>query len=147
MQLDFRSVILAVWMPAFLWVLGVAGATLSGYPGVVCVTPLGWLLGLNVGQRCVGMSSSQAERDRVIEAGLAGALLGILQGILFTLVLFFATPMGIPGGSIWDAVGVGVISLLVAGAGSMLGCSLLSVGMAIVLVRRQRNEPTNFPPV
>jgi hypothetical protein len=136
MRIDIKAIFLAVWLPALWWSIAVAGATLSGYPGVVCVTPLGWLLGLNVGQRCVQYSTTPGRSARIVEAAAAGVALGLFQGILFSGVLLFATPMGIPGENRLDALGMAAIALLVGGAGGALATGLLSAIMGMVMLRK-----------
>jgi len=44
-------------------------------------------MALWVGARCAANSSSATAKQRLIEAAVAGALFGLLQGILFTLVV------------------------------------------------------------
>jgi hypothetical protein len=73
------------------WLAVVLAVTWAGYPGVVCVTPLAWLMSLAVGQRCATRSSSPTATKRLLEAALAGAFFGLLQGVLF---IFIAPHMG-----------------------------------------------------
>ena len=42
------------------WLATVLLATWAGYPGVVCVTPLAWLIALRVGIVCVTHSASSS---------------------------------------------------------------------------------------
>lgn len=70
------------------WLAVVLLATWGGYPGIVCVTPLAWLMALTVGARCASQSSSAKPGQRLLEAAFAGALFGLLQGVLF----FFIAP-------------------------------------------------------
>ena len=73
----------SVRQPAFYWVLAVVFVTLMGYPGIACMTPVAWLLALIVGKRCLDESRSDGAAIRLWEAGLAGGLLGAIQGIAF----------------------------------------------------------------
>jgi hypothetical protein len=57
--------------------------TWAGYPGVVCVTPVAWLIALRVGLLCARQSKSALSTRRVQEAALAGGWFGFLQGVLF----------------------------------------------------------------
>jgi len=68
------------------WLAAVLLVTWAGYPGVVCVTPMAWLLALRVGLVCAMLSHSPKSNQRVQEAALAGALFGLLQGVLYFLV-------------------------------------------------------------
>ena len=54
---------------------------------MVCATPVAWLIALRVGLVCVGRSRSVEKGARLAEAGLAGALLGLVQGLLFWAVV------------------------------------------------------------
>ena len=67
--------------------------SLAGYPGVVCVTPMAWLIALRVGNLCVARSRSEKSSQRLLEATLAGGFLGLLQGILFIVVIPFLGPI------------------------------------------------------
>jgi len=67
--------------------------SLAGYPGVVCVTPMAWLLALRVGNICVARSRSEESSQRLLEAALAGGFLGFLQGILFLVIIPFMGPI------------------------------------------------------
>jgi len=69
------------------WLAAVLLVTWAGYPGVVCVTPMAWLLALRVGLLCAIHSHSPKSNQRVLEATLAGALFGFLQGVLFFLIV------------------------------------------------------------
>jgi hypothetical protein len=69
------------------WLAAVLVITWAGYPGVVCVTPMAWLMSLAVGQRCASRSTSPTATKRLLEAALAGALFGGLQGVLFILTM------------------------------------------------------------
>ncbi len=91
--IDFR-VILEVPLRQFvLWLAMVLIVTFVGYPGVVCVTPMAWLLALRVGNICVARSRSEGSSRRLMEAALAGGFLGLLQGILFLVVLPLMGPI------------------------------------------------------
>jgi ABC-type Fe3+-siderophore transport system permease subunit len=67
--------------------------TWAGYPGVVCVTPMAWLIALRVGNLCVARSKSEQSSRRLTEAALAGGVLGFLQGLLFAGIISFLEPI------------------------------------------------------
>ena len=91
--LDLR-VILEVPIRQFvLWLAMVLLVTFAGYPGVVCVTPMAWLLALRVGNVCVARSRSVQSSRRLLEASLAGGFLGFLQGILFLVIIPLMGPI------------------------------------------------------
>jgi uncharacterized membrane protein len=54
---------------------------------VVCVTPLAWLMALRVGIVCVGRSTSDQTKQRLQEGALAGEWFGLLQGLLFWVIV------------------------------------------------------------
>jgi hypothetical protein len=61
-------------------------ATLGGYPGVICVTPMAWLIGLAAGQRVAMGSRNAPGRGVLLEAAIAGALVGVIEGLLFVVI-------------------------------------------------------------
>jgi hypothetical protein len=90
-RLDFRLILetpLRFFVP---WLAVVLLATWGGYPGVICVTPMAWLMALAVGRRSASQSTSDTRTKRLLEAALAGAIFGLLQGVLF---IFIAPRMG-----------------------------------------------------
>jgi len=91
--LDLR-VILEVPLRQFVpWLGMVVLVSLAGYPGVICVTPMAWLIALHVGNVCIARSRSEKASQRLLEAALAGGVLGLLQGILFLVVIPFLGPI------------------------------------------------------
>lgn len=91
--LDRRTILVTPLLQSAPWFASVVIVTLAGYPGVVCVTPMAWLLALRVGLICMRNSRSPSVRQRLREAALAGALLGVIQGVLFAGVLFWFLPL------------------------------------------------------
>jgi hypothetical protein len=84
---DWRTVLLIPLGQFAPWLASVLLVTWAGYPGVVCVTPVAWLMALRVGLVCARSSSSPKSSRRVQEAALAGVFFGLLQGILFLVIL------------------------------------------------------------
>jgi hypothetical protein len=85
MRLDSRAI--AAGVAPVAWFVGMAVlATLGGYPGVICVTPMAWLIGLAAGQRVAAVSRSAPGRRVLVEAAIAGALVGVVEGVLFIIV-------------------------------------------------------------
>ena len=135
-KLDYNAVWVAVWLPVAFWLIAVLGATLSGYPGVICVTPMGWLLSLSAGLRTSQNSASEAIMPRLIEASIAGALFGAFQGLVFAAVLSFASPLGIPATSALETLLTGLIAFFVVGGTSAGAGAVLSCGIAALWLRR-----------
>ena len=83
--LDLRAILAS--LSPLIWYTGmVIMATLGGYPGVVCITPMAWLIGLWAGQRVVANTRSAPPRRPLVEAALAGAVVGLVTGVLFVIV-------------------------------------------------------------
>lgn len=94
MTLDGRAILRGIWPPLATWgaavfTVGVA----SRQPGVVCVTPLAWLMSLWVGLRCIAVSRSTVKGARLKEAAIAGLIFGVLQGLLFAAVVPLMGPI------------------------------------------------------
>jgi hypothetical protein len=89
--LDFRLILETLLRFFIPWLAVVLLISWAGYPGVICVTPMAWLMALAVGQRCASQSTSETRTKRLLEAALAGAIFGLLQGVLF---IFVAPRMG-----------------------------------------------------
>ena len=92
-RLDFRTIFEVPLRQFVLWLGMVVLVSLAGYPGVVCVTPMAWLLALRVGVICTARSRSGESGRRLLEAALAGGFLGFLEGLLFLVIIPFAGPI------------------------------------------------------
>ncbi len=117
---DLRSVLVTPATQFLPWLAAVVLVSWAGYPGVVCVTPLAWLIAARVGLLVMNNSTSQTRHTRYQEAAAAGAVLGLLQGLLLTGVLLILLPMaeaerpraallgalltlvGLPAGAAWS---------------------------------------------
>ena len=91
--LDLRIVFETPLRQFVLWLAMVVLVSLAGYPGVICITPMAWLIALRVGNLCVARSRSQKSSQRLVEATFAGGILGLLQGILFIFVVPLLGPI------------------------------------------------------
>lgn len=88
--MNLKNIGTAIWLPFAVWAGAVIGVAFGGrQPGVVCATPMAWLLALWVGLRCAAYSRSAQKSSRLVEAALAGGIFGLLQGILFAVVAPF----------------------------------------------------------
>jgi hypothetical protein len=85
--LDFRVILVVPLLLFAPWLAAVLVVTWAGYPGVVCVTPLAWLLALRLGIMCIRRSASTQSSRRLLEATLAGGWFGLLQGLLFIVIV------------------------------------------------------------
>ena len=87
-RLDFKAIVNAVWRPFALWAAAVILiAFVQRQPGVICVTPVAWLMACWVGLLCVSRSRSGEKGARLMEAALSGGIFGALQGLLFAAVV------------------------------------------------------------
>ncbi len=87
-SLDPAVVIKSFSVPFLIWLIAVLGVGIAArQPGVVCATPMAWLLALWVGLRSANYTRAQKKAGRLIEAACAGALLGLLQGVLFAVMV------------------------------------------------------------
>ncbi len=92
-RLDLRVIFETPLRQFAPWLVSVLIVTWAGYPGVVCITPVAWVIALRVGIMCVTRSISEESSRRLLEAALAGALFGLLQGILFMVIVPFMGPI------------------------------------------------------
>jgi hypothetical protein len=79
--LDKSAMASGLFLPLLFWTGSVIAISLMGYPGVVCMTPLAWLLALPVGLRVRRESASPGQRP-ILEAALSGGMLGFGQALL-----------------------------------------------------------------
>ena len=88
--LDWRAIWKAALRPFILWAAVVIVVSfVRRQPGVICATPVAWLLACWVGILCVALSRSVEKAARLTEAGLAGGIFGLLQGLLFAALAPF----------------------------------------------------------
>lgn len=128
--LDLKAMGRAMVKPLLWWMVAVVGASFSGYPGVVCITPMAWLLALLVGRDCVFYSNSPQRRQRLWEAGLAGGLLGLIFGLIFAAVMLIGMPL-LPG-----EMGRGITIALVMTLVGIVFCAGLAWFMALLTLQR-----------
>ncbi len=91
--LDFKNIFITPLREFAPWLAAVIFVTWAGYPGVVCVTPMAWLLALRLGNSVVARSRSTTARARKTEAALAGSVFGFLQGVLFAIIILQMQPI------------------------------------------------------
>lgn len=93
-NLDFRNIASSALRNFWAWFVAVLFVAFIGnQPGVVCVTPLAWLMALRVGNFAVTQSHSAGSATHKLEAALAGGLLGFMQGILFAVIIAQVEPI------------------------------------------------------
>jgi hypothetical protein len=85
--IDLRAVSSALFLPLLLWTGSVIVISLMGYPGVIYMTPVAWLLALPVGLRVFRESQSPG-KGPVLDAAVGGAVLGLWLGLMVPAVMF-----------------------------------------------------------
>ncbi len=118
--------------PLIFWGVAVGGAALSGYPGVVCLTPLAWLLALLVGRYCTLYSTG---KNPAGEAALAGGIMGLIFGLI--AVGLSAATMPIEAD---EQANARILALIVICGGMIAGVVIAFIGGK--LYRRHRS-PTS----
>jgi len=91
--LDYKAILNSSLRHFAWWLIMALTVSFLGYPGVICVTPMAWLLALRVGVKCISQTNTREPSRRLIEAALAGGLLGLLEGVLFVVVLPLMGPI------------------------------------------------------
>lgn len=92
-ELDLR-IIFEIPIRQFIpWLVTVLLVLWVGYPGVICVTPMAWLMALRVGNICAARSRTESSSRRLTEAAFAGGVFGLLQGLLFGIVVPWMGPI------------------------------------------------------
>lgn len=87
-RLDFSAILRSTLGAFILWAAVVIIMVFVRHqPGVICITPVAWGMACWVGLTCVARSRSAEKSTRLTEAALAGGILGLLQGILFTAIM------------------------------------------------------------
>lgn len=86
MPLDKNAIMSGLFLPLLFWTGSVIAISWFGYPGIICITPLAWLLALPVGMRVRRESVSPGSRP-VFEAALGGGILGFWQALLVPAVM------------------------------------------------------------
>jgi hypothetical protein len=117
--------------PLFFWIVMVSGAVLTNYPGVVCVTPMAWLLALWCGVNYVRLSGGLPDRYPLLGPAAIGALLGLGQGLIFILVIGRAMPASTP-----DDISKTLLLTVVMVAGGILACAAISAFAAWLRLHR-----------
>jgi phosphatidylglycerophosphate synthase len=118
-SLDVRTAIETPLSQFAPWLAIVLLVTWAGYPGVVCVTPMAWLIALRVGIISVLRSRSEESSKRLTEASIGGAILGLLQGILFAVIISRLQPI-----SASDQAKSNVLTLIMIVVGIFAGAGL-----------------------
>lgn len=122
--------------PLLAWSAAVLVLTLSGQPGVVCATPMAWVMAFWCGGQYVRLSGGRPGRWPLLGPGLVGALLGAGMSALFILVSRLAMPVGSDPGEMIKARNLTIAISL----GSLLMCTFFSMITAWITLQRYANQ-------
>lgn len=123
----WNAILRTLIVPLLAWGVAVFTITRAGQPGVVCMTPMAWLLALWSGRQYVRLSDGQSG---LLGPALVGAVLGLGLGPVFALVSAQAMPV--------DPSEVGKSQALTAImiVGGVVVCTALSTFIARAALRR-----------
>ena len=133
-KLDIHSIVgtsLGYFAP---WLASVLLITWSGYPGVVCITPIAWLLAIPIGMVCSLRSKTQKFSTRLLESTLAGGILGLLQGLLFFIIIPVMGPIKPE-----EEANQMTLNLIMLTAGALIA-AVLSLFSAFSTERRKKRD-------
>lgn len=131
-----RRIIFEIPIRQFVpWLAMVLLVTFAGYPGVVCVTPMAWLIALRVGNLCAWGSKSKHSSSRLIEAALAGGFFGFLQGMLFAGIITLLDPINTD-----ELSRTVILTLIIIVAGIFAGAGLSFFTAFLNEHRRKREQ-------
>jgi hypothetical protein len=111
---------------------------MTGYAGIVFMTPMAWLLAIPAGLLCVSRSESRRRALRLGEAALTGVALGLLEGLTCTLVIVSSPEQtGLENGL--AAVLAGLLIGVPAALLGMVVCAILAVGIGVLQDRKRKD--------
>jgi hypothetical protein len=134
-RIDFRTITTAVFLPLLYWTGVVIAVTIFGYPGVVCMTPVAWLLALPIGTR-VGRDSESRGFWPVLEGALGGGALGLWQGLLFAAAMAASPYLPNGGVAMDDLPSPLFVALMISCIGSPVTAGLAAL-MAWIVIKKK----------
>lgn len=137
-SLNIRAMLVATLRLAVIWGSAVAMVVIGGFPGVVCVTPMAWLLVLPAARNYIIRYGTPNTPRPVLEITLVAATAGILYGLIFLFVanrFMDARPD--------ELGGVVVLSGIMVGVGAIV-CAALAFTMAF-FTHRQLQRAGSVP--
>lgn len=123
---------LSMW--AILWMGTVLFIAYQGQPGIICMTPMAWLLAVPAGLNYVAFAEGKPGRSPFLAGALVGATLGLLFGLLAWGLGVYLMP---PDPAETGKLSMVQIGLIFTGVG-MVVAALLSGMMAHRAALQQR---------
>ena len=130
--ISLRAAGLTLLPPLIVWGTIVAAATFGGQPGVICITPVGWLLALWCGGEYIRRTGGRQERWPMFGPALVGAVLGLCMGLFFALLSSQSMPVGTAPDEISKAQTLDVLIV----TGGIVACAILCMVTAALTLRR-----------
>jgi hydrogenase-4 membrane subunit HyfE len=127
--MDWSAILNASIRTFIFWAIVITLITWKGAPGVLCITPIAWLLAAWVAKLYLSRTRSHPSQW-VKEAALAGGLFGLLQGALFVVLGQVLMPLS-PGEQ---------ANMLLLGIGSTAINLAAGAFLAGLVVMRQRKR-------
>ncbi len=129
---------LGMWLMP--WALLVLGLTYTGQPGVICLTPMAWLLAIPAGWNYAVFARGKPGRQPFVAGIILGAVLGLLYGMLFVGISAYTMPTD-PGPE--NGISTQGLALIIVTAGTVFAALLsgLMVVRAASLQRRGKELP------
>lgn len=110
---------LAMWLVS--WVAVAAFVSYQGQPGVICMTPMAWLLAIPAGLNYVAFAKGRPGKSPFLAGFLLGALLGLALGLVFFAIAARTMPDDPPSAGTLTTF---QLSLIITGAGAVISALL-----------------------
>ncbi|MCB0184158.1 MAG: hypothetical protein KDE31_07840 [Caldilineaceae bacterium] len=135
--LNTSAYLRAVGMWTIIWGATVGLASYQGQPGILCLTPLAWLLAVPTGLNYVAFSAGRPGRSPFWAGAVAGATLGLLFGLLIWGLGGYLMPadpeeMG--------TLSIGQIGAILTGLGVVVGALLSGFTAARAAAQQRRGH-------
>jgi hypothetical protein len=127
--LDWSAILNASGRTFIFWGVVISLISWKGAPGVLCITPIAWLLAAWVGKLYISRTHARPSHW-IKEAALAGGIFGFLQGVLFLVLSQVLMPLSAAERTNMLLIGIATTAIgLLAGA-----------GLCALVVRQQRKR-------
>lgn len=127
--MDWSAILNASIRTFIFWGVVITLITWKGAPGVLCITPIAWLLAAWVAKLYLSRTRSHPSQW-VKEAALAGGLFGFLQGVLFVVLGQVLMPLSPGEQANMLLIGIASTAINLAAGGFLAG----------LVVMRQRKQ-------